>query len=94
MKVLLAIPGINNIIYKSVRKKLIATFGGYLRSGLVMGGAALNETTEKYMHRMHFPYTVGYGMTECGPLIGYEHYTKFVPRSCGKPVDGMKVRIA
>jgi long-chain acyl-CoA synthetase len=43
---------------------------------------------------MHFPYTVGCGMTECGPLIGYEHYSKFVPRSCGKPVDGMKVRIA
>lgn len=93
MKVLLAIPGINNIILGKVKKKLISTFGGYLRSGLVMGGAALGETTEKYMHRMHFPYTVGYGMTECGPLIGYEHYSKFVPRSCGKPVDGMKVRI-
>ena len=94
MKALLAIPGISNIILGKVKKKLITTFGGYLRSGLVMGGAALGETTEKYMHRMHFPYTVGYGMTECGPLIGYEHYSKFVPRSCGKPVDGMKVRIA
>lgn len=93
MKILLAIPGLNNIIYNSVRKKLITTFGGFLEHGLVVGGAAINEKVEKLMRRMKFPYTVGYGMTECGPLIGYSDWKTFAERSCGRPVTGMKVRI-
>ena len=93
MKVLLAIPGLNNVIYNSVRKKLINTFGGFLEHGLIVGGAAINEKVEKLMRRMKFPYTVGYGMTECGPLIGYSDWKTFALRSCGRPVTGMEVRI-
>ena len=93
MKVLLSIPFLNNVIYGSVRKKLINTFGGFLEHGLIVGGAAINEKVEKLMRRMKFPYTVGYGMTECGPLIGYSDWKKFALRSCGRPVTGMEVRI-
>lgn len=94
MKVLLAIPGINRIVYATIRKKLIDVFGGNLREGLIVGGAAINEKVEQLMHRMRFPYTVGYGMTECSPLVGYEEYARFAVRSCGKPVPGVGVRIA
>ena len=93
MKVLLKIPVVNTLIYRRIRRSLIDVFGGDLRYGLIVGGAAINEKVEKIMHRMHFPYTVGYGMTECSPLIGYEDYDDFVQRSCGKPVPGVHVRI-
>lgn len=93
MKFLLKVPGINNIIYKKIRRKLVDVFGGNLRSGLIVGGAAINEKVEALMHRMHFPYTVGYGMTECSPLVGYEDYDSFAVRSCGKRVTGVDVRI-
>lgn len=93
MKVLLKIPLVNDIIYRSIRKKLIDVFGGNLRAGLIVGGAAINEKVEQLMHRMRFPYTVGYGMTECSPLVSYEEYSRFTPRSCGKPLPGISVRI-
>jgi long-chain acyl-CoA synthetase len=93
VKVLLKVPILNNIIYRKIRRTLIDVFGGYLRSGLIVGGAALNEKVEMLMRRMKFPYTVGYGMTECSPLIGYEDFYNFAPRSCGKEVTGVQVRI-
>lgn len=93
MKVLLKIPLVNDVIYRSIRKKLIDVFGGNLRAGLIVGGAAINEKVEQLMHRMRFPYTVGYGMTECSPLVSYEEYSRFTPRSCGKPLPGISVRI-
>ena len=92
IKVLTKIPGINNIIYKKVKDGLIAAFGGEVLE-FIMGGAALNPEVEKLFKRIKFPYLVGYGMTEACPLLAYEHWTKYVPGSCGKAVDVAQVRI-
>ncbi len=92
MKVLLAIPGINNILYGVVTKKLIGAFGGNVQE-FIMGGAALNPEVEKVFRKMKLPYTVGYGMTEAAPLLAYAHPWNFVPGSCGMKVDSAEVRI-
>ena len=92
MKVLTAIPGINAFIFKAIRKKLLAAFGGNVRM-IIMGGAALNPDVEKWFKKFRLPFTVGYGMTEAAPLLAYEEWSKFVPRSCGKAVDRVEVRI-
>jgi len=92
MRVLLHIPVINNIIYSSIREKLLAVFGGKLYE-LIIGGAALNKDVERFMRRIHFPFTVGFGMTECGPLIAYAPWDKTAPGACGRIVDRMEGRI-
>ncbi len=92
MRVLTSIPGVKNIIYGKVREKLLTTFGGNLRS-IVLGGAALNPAVEKVMKAVKLPYTVGYGMTECAPLIGYAPWDTFRKGSCGRIVTNMEVRI-
>ena len=92
MKVLLAIPGINNLLYGVVTKKLIAAFGGKVKQ-FIMGGAALNPDVEKVFRKMKLPYTVGYGMTEAAPLLAYARPEDFVPGSCGMKVDSAEVRI-
>ena len=95
MRLLLAIPGIRSLIYKKVRDRLIATFGGNItKGGVILGGAALNKDVEAVMNKMKFPYTVGYGMTECGPLLSYNPWQGFVIRSCGKVAHpGVEIRI-
>ena len=60
---------------------------------LVIGGAALNKDVERLLHTIRFRYTVGYGMTECGPLIAYAQWDEFKPGSVGKIIDRMEVRI-
>jgi long-chain acyl-CoA synthetase len=92
MKVLLAIPLVNNLIYKTIRKKLEETFGGNFRE-LVIGGAAFNAEAEAFFRKIRFPFTVGYGMTECGPLISYSSWTTTRLSSCGKAVDTLEVTI-
>lgn len=92
MKVLWNTPGIKRVLHKKVSNTLLQAFGGKLRF-LIIGGAALNEEVEKCMHDMHFPYCVGYGMTECAPLVTYEDWNKYVYRSCGKGIVGMEMRI-
>lgn len=92
MKVLWNTPGIKCLLHKKVRNTLLQAFGGELRF-LIIGGAALNEEVEKCMHDMHFPYCVGYGMTECAPLITYENWKKYLYRSCGKGIVGMELRV-
>lgn len=92
VKVLWKTPGINKILHKKVSDKLMAAFGGKLRY-LIIGGAALNEEVEKCMRDMHFIYCVGYGMTECAPLITYEDWFRYAYRSCGKAIVGMELRI-
>lgn len=92
MKTLLKVPFVSSLIYKKIYDKLMTTFGGKVRH-IIMGGAPLNEAVEIVMKKVGLPYCVGYGMTECAPLICYEHYSRFAPRSCGKPVDRMEVRI-
>ena len=92
MRILTSIPGINNIIYSKVRKTLLTTFGGNLRS-IVLGGAAISLPVEKVMRKIRLPYTVGYGMTECAPLIGYSPWETFRLGSCGRAVTNVVVRI-
>jgi long-chain acyl-CoA synthetase len=93
VKMLLKLPGINRLILSRIRKSLIGSLGGNFRE-VIIGGAALNAEVEAFFHRMKFPFTVGYGMTECAPLISYEHHDTFVPTSCGSVLDEiMEARI-
>ncbi len=92
MKVLTAIPGVNRIIFKKIREKLLSAFGGKVRS-IIMGGAALNPEVEAWFKKIGIPFTVGYGMTEAAPLLAYAPWEEFVPKSCGKAVDREEVRI-
>jgi len=93
MKVLLAIPGINNLLYNTMRKKVMASFGGRFREA-VLGGAALSADVEKFFKKIKFPFTIGYGMTECGPLISYDGWKTTRPASSGKILEGiMELRI-
>ena len=92
MKALCAIPGINQLIFKKVRATLLNAFGGNIRE-IVMGGAALNPDVEKWFMKFKLPFTVGYGMTEAAPLMAYEDWWEFVPKSCGKGVDSVEIRI-
>jgi long-chain acyl-CoA synthetase len=92
MKVLLMIPGLKNVILKKIREKLVAVFGGNFRE-LVIGGAAFNAEAEEFFRKMKFPFTVGYGMTECGPLISYVGWTKSKPGSAGLTVDTLELMI-
>ncbi len=92
VKFALKIPGVNRIIYKKVRDGLLQAFGGKVQE-FIMGGAPLNPEVEKIFKKINFPYLVGYGMTEACPLLAYEHWTRFVPGSCGKAVDCATVRI-
>lgn len=92
MKIALHLPVLRERIYQSVRGKLMDLFGGNLLE-LVIGGAAMNEEVEKLLRKIKFPYTIGYGMTECGPLICYSSSASFKKGSCGRPVDRMKVKI-
>jgi long-chain acyl-CoA synthetase len=91
-KFLLKIPGIQLLLYKKVRASLIETFGGNFHE-IVIGGAPLNHEVESFFRKIKFPFTIGYGMTECGPLISYETWSTFRPSSAGKLVDRMEVRI-
>ena len=92
MKVLTHTPGVNKLIYNKVRKQLLTTFGGKLRS-IILGGAALNPAIEKVMRKVKLPYTVGDGMTECAPLLSYAPWYSFKAGSCGRSVDGLELRI-
>ena len=90
MKALLGIPYVNKVLYNTIRKKLIAAFGGQVRC-FIMGGAALKPEVEACFQKMRLPFTVGYGMTEACPLLGWEWWTKFVSGSCGKPVHDIRI---
>ena len=92
MKVLTTVPGLDRILFNAIRKKLLTAFGGNVRM-IIMGGAALNPEVEKWFKKFRLPFTVGYGMTEAAPLLAYEEWRKFVPRSCGKAIDREEVRI-
>ena len=92
IKILLHIPGISSILIKKIKSKLFETFGGRFFE-IVIGGAPLNSDVEKFFKRIKFPFSIGYGMTECGPLISYEAWDKTMQSSAGKLVDRMEVRI-
>ncbi len=92
MKILTRIPGINQIIFKKIRKKMCAVFGGNFRE-LVIGGAPFNSEAERFFARIHFPFTVGYGMTECGPLISYASWKTTKIGASGRIVDELEITI-
>jgi len=92
MRILLSIPGINNILYSKIREKFSNSFGGNFIE-MVIGGAALNQDVEKFFRRIKLPFTVGYGMTECGPLISYSPWSTTKPGASGRPVDTLEVTI-
>lgn len=92
MKWALNIPLLDNQIYSQIRKKLIDALGGRFKE-IIIGGAAMNAEVEEFFYKIKFPFTIGYGMTECGPLISYSPWDEFVPGSSGKILDIMEARI-
>lgn len=86
MRLLLKIPVIREIIHKKIKEQLTTALGGNFRE-VIMGGAPLSREVEDFFHKIKFPYTVGYGMTECAPLISYTNNTKYIPTSCGSVLD-------
>ena len=92
MKVLLKLPLISTRIFDKIRERLVETFGGRFYE-IIIGGAAFNSEVEDLLKRIGFPYTVGYGATECAPIITYEDWHDFRKGSCGKAVPRMEVKI-
>jgi long-chain acyl-CoA synthetase len=92
MKILLAIPLLNKILYKKISDKLVETFGGEFKE-IVIGGAAFNPDAEKFFNKIRFKFSVGYGMTECGPLISYASWDTTKLGASGRAVDTLEVTI-
>lgn len=88
----LAVPFVDGAIYAKIRNKLVEAFGGQFEE-IIIGGAPLNGEVEEFLHRIKFPFTVGYGMTECGPLISYTPWREFRPGSCGRTLPNMESKI-
>ncbi len=91
MKVLLKTPGLNKVVHKKVRQKLVDVFGGNFHE-VVIGGAPLNKEVEEFLNKIGFPFSIGYGMTECGPLISYANWDKARLGSAGKVVDSLEIK--
>lgn len=92
MRLLLNMPVINKKVNEKICEQVRAAFGGQFYE-VIIGGAAFNKEVESFLHRIGFQYTVGYGATECAPIISYADYKTFVPGSCGRPVVHMEVKI-
>lgn len=92
LNVLMRIPLLNLVIFKSINKKLTNVFGGEFHE-LIIGGAALNKDVEKFLRKIKFKFTIGYGMTECGPLISYSSWKKTKLTSAGCIVDSLQIKI-
>ncbi|MEG1749606.1 MAG: AMP-binding protein [Tannerellaceae bacterium] len=93
LKLALNIPLLDSRIYAQIRKHLIDSMGGRFRE-IIVGGAAMNQEVTDFLYKIKYPFTIGYGMTECGPLVSYDHNDEYVPGSCGQILKGiMEVRI-
>ena len=92
MRLLLNMPVINKKINQKIKEQVAAAFGGEFYE-IIIGGAAFNREVEAFLTRIGLPFTVGYGATECAPIITYADYNDFVPTSCGKAVVHMEVKI-
>ena len=93
MRGVLKVPLINKLVYAKIRKDLMNAFGGNFRE-VIVGGAAISKDAEEFLCKIKFPFTVGYGMTECAPLISYDSHRDFTPTSCGRILEGiMEARI-
>lgn len=92
MRWTLAVPFLDSLIYSKIRKKLIDAFGGEFEE-VIVGGAPLNHEVEEFLNKIKFPFTVGYGMTECGPLISYTPWRQFIVGSSGKTLPIMESKV-
>ena len=92
VKFLMKVPGVNQVIMNKIKAELINAFGGEFYE-VIIGGAAFNKEVEAFFKKMGFPFTVGYGMTECAPIITYDDWSVEKLNSCGKAVPNMQVRI-
>ena len=92
MRLLLNMPVVNKKVNQKICEQVVNAFGGNFYE-IIVGGAAFNQEVEQFLKRINFPYTVGYGATECAPIICYADYHDFAPGSCGKPVVHMEVKI-
>lgn len=92
MRLLLNMPLVSKKVNQKIREQVVNAFGGCFYE-IIVGGAAFNQEVESFLKRIEFPYTVGYGATECAPIICYADYQDFMPGSCGRPVIHMEVRI-
>ncbi|MDR0619292.1 MAG: AMP-binding protein [Bacteroidales bacterium] len=92
IKTLLSIPVLDSVVTDKIGKQLSDAFGGNFYE-VIIGGAAFNREADLFFHRMQFRYTVGYGMTECGPIIAYADWREFKPFSCGKVAPRMEMKI-
>ena len=92
MRLLLKMPVVNKKVNQKICDQVVKAFGGNFYE-IIVGGAAFNQEVEQFLKRIGFPYTVGYGATECAPIICYADYHDFAPGSCGKPVIHMEVKI-
>ena len=92
MRFLMRVPLVNDKIRTKIREQLMNAFGGEFYQ-IIVGGAAFNQEIEAFLRKINFPYTVGYGMTECGPIISYEDWTRLKAGSCGKAAPRMEVKI-
>lgn len=93
IKFLTRIPLLRSVVYKSIKRKLSDALGGNFCE-VIVGGAALSSEVAHFLKKIDFPLTVGYGMTECAPLICYAPHRTWIPDSCGQPLSTMEVRIA
>ena len=89
---LMKVPGVNQVIMNKIRTELVNAFGGEFYE-VIIGGAAFNKEVEAFFKKMGFPFTVGYGMTECAPIIAYDDWSVEKLYSCGKSVPDMQIRI-
>lgn len=92
MQLMMKIPFLNTQLQQQIRAKLEEAFGGNMQE-IIIGGAALNHEIELFLHKIGFPFTIGYGMTECAPLISYSPWQKARLGSCGKVIDRTEARI-
>lgn len=91
-KMFMRIPILDQYVGKKIRNGMIEAFGGRFEE-VILGGAPFNPEVEEFLHKIHFPYTAGYGMTECGPLVTYCKWWKARKGACGTPIDGCELRI-
>lgn len=92
MRALLSLPIVRGLVYNGIRRRLLRVFGGRLYE-VIVGGAAFSSEVEEFLKRIRFPFTVGYGMTECAPIISYSDWHTFRRKSCGRPVPRMEIRV-
>ena len=93
IKSMLKVPLLKKLLHARIRKSLVSALGGNFRE-VIVGGAAMSKEAEEFFCKIKFPFTIGYGMTECAPLISYDNHRDFVPTSCGKVLEGiMEARI-